>query len=145
MTKLAPNDFRRQERVGFGPERNPPPKVVRLFPKQKPLPGSEEGDSPQVILPALLELERLGLDEHGLARRFVEQHRNRVRRCPALGWLLYNGKRWRRLAKQTGPLLLLAKRTVRSLLAEATNLIDRISEVQPEGEERRKLQGRTRR
>ena len=54
----------------------------------------------------------------GLAHRFAEQHRAHVRYCPALGWLVWDGKRWERQGKETAKVMRYAKQTVRALRDE---------------------------
>lgn len=55
--------------------------------------------------------------EIGNAERFMRQHGDDVLWCPALGWLTWDGKRWRR--DESARVLRLAKQTARSILQEA--------------------------
>lgn len=56
------------------------------------------------------------LSELGNARRFVTQHGNDVRFCPAFGWLVWDGRRW--LRDETRSVERLAKATVGTIWTE---------------------------
>lgn len=73
--------------------------------------------------------------ELGNARRLVEQHGADLRYCSALGWLAYDGTRWRR--DDTGEVERRAKQTVMNLYREAAD--------EPDEERRKALVAHARR
>src|SRR5262245_7667525 len=55
--------------------------------------------------------------ELGNSRRFLAQHHEDVRYCDALGWLVWDGRRW--VKDQVGQVMEQAKGTVRAIYTEA--------------------------
>lgn len=68
------------------------------------------------------ELAALPLTDTGNAERLVARHGNDLRFSRALGWLCWDGRRWKR--DDTGEAERRAKRTVRELYNEAASLND---------------------
>jgi len=62
------------------------------------------------------------LTDYGNAERLVAQHGQDLRFCQALGWLVWDGRRWMR--DETGEGMRRAKDTIRALYAEAATLPD---------------------
>jgi putative DNA primase/helicase len=66
---------------------------------------------------------RSTLSDLGNAERFVAQHGDDLRYCPAWGtWLFWDGQRWRR--DETGEAMRRAKETARNIYKEAADLTD---------------------
>jgi putative DNA primase/helicase len=61
------------------------------------------------------------LTDVGNAKRLVAAHGTDLRYCAALGWLVWDGRRW---AKDAGAAMRLAKDTALSMYAEAATLLD---------------------
>jgi putative DNA primase/helicase len=82
---------------------------------------------------SLRELDERGLHDVGLARRFAAQHRDHVRFCASLGWLLWDGRRWELLGNKGVPaeVIGLAKQTVKSILGEAQAQADDPDKYEP--------------
>lgn len=57
------------------------------------------------------------LSDMGNAYRFVAQHKRDARYCPALGWLVWDGKRWAR--DDNGAVMRMAKQTALTLYDDA--------------------------
>jgi putative DNA primase/helicase len=73
------------------------------------------------------------LTDEGNARRLVALHGAELRHCAALGWLVWDGRRW--LEDDTGEILRRARATVASLWSEA-GLLRRIARFGRTDEER---------
>lgn len=56
------------------------------------------------------------------AERLLERHGDKLRFVPEWGWLVWDGKRWRRDA--SGQVMELAKETIRNLRDEAVSVVD---------------------
>jgi P4 family phage/plasmid primase-like protien len=65
--------------------------------------------------------ERIYLTDLGNARRLVDRHGKDLRYSPALGWLTWNGKRWKR--DESGQVERWAKETVMAMYGEAAALL----------------------
>jgi len=93
-----------------------------------PFCGMKDGDpapsnEPEDIARERAERElRDGLTDVGNAQRFAAQHGDDVRYCAALGWLVWDGKRWAR--DETGEVEQRAKKTVRAIYKEAADADD---------------------
>jgi len=57
------------------------------------------------------------LSDHGNAQRLIERHGDDLRYCAGLGWLIWDGGRWK--PDQTGQVMERAKETIRSCLRAA--------------------------
>lgn len=62
------------------------------------------------------------LTDLGNAARFARDHKDRVRCCESLGWLTWDGARWRR--DETGEVERLARDTIRMMYAEVATIPD---------------------
>src|SRR5687768_2919518 len=57
--------------------------------------------------------EEMPLTDLANSRRFVEEHRDVIRFCPGVGWLIWDGKKWQ--PDTTNYIVELGKRTVEKL------------------------------
>lgn len=74
-------------------------------------------------------LARLPLTDLGNAERFAERHQADLRYCPALGWLAWDGKRWKRDGSEQY-VKLAEHQTVRAIQREAAAVRDSDEDVQ---------------
>jgi P4 family phage/plasmid primase-like protien len=65
-------------------------------------------------------LAKRPLTDLGNAERFLARHRDTVMHCPQLGWLVWDGMRWKQ--DDTGQVTQYAAKTVRSIVGEAGTL-----------------------
>jgi len=88
----------------------------------------------QDIFPAATQPEQRAIfrTDLGNSFRFVEQHEGKVRHCAAIGWLHWDGKRWKRDSRKK--VIGLMKQTAISIMDEANTLA-----LDGEGEEAQKM------
>ena len=80
------------------------------------------GDEPATVTSHSKEAPALRLTDYGNAERIVYEHGRDLRFAPGLGWLAWDGRRWKRDAD--GEVMRLAKRTIRALYALAGEIDD---------------------
>ncbi len=66
------------------------------------------------------------LTDRGNAMRFSQDQGDKVRYCPGLGWLVWDGKRWKPDA--IGEVMLLLKRSIRKLYTDAIAKLNALAE-----------------
>lgn len=94
-------------------------------PKRSSEPGSDGGSantSASDAKPTTQQLAALPLTDTGNAERLVARHGNDLRYSRALGWLYWDGRRWK--LDDTGEVERRAKRIVRGIYEEAASLND---------------------
>ncbi|MFP3976011.1 MAG: phage/plasmid primase, P4 family, partial [Dehalococcoidia bacterium] len=79
--------------------------------------NQEHNEAIQQVVQEQSKMEKPRLDDIGNGERFARQHKGKVVWVPEWGWLLWDGKRWRRDA---GEVAELAKHTARSIFQEAS-------------------------
>ena len=86
--------------------------------------------------------EGFRLTDLGNAERLVARHGHELRYSPALGWIAWDGCRWRR--DDSGEIMRRAKQTIRQIYAEASVLTTRAAALPPGDEDGpdRELAGR---
>lgn len=124
----APSDFieaaRQLGREGYGDQTPPPAKKAEKY-----VPPATHQAAPTKIFPE----GGFKLTDLGNAERLIHRHGQDLRYNPALGWLVWDGRRWQ--IDDSGEVMRRAKHTIRQIYAEAATLQQQIAGLPVSGTE----------